>query len=184
MPLSKPVPQPTPRPPPGWRPFAAVYDGNAPVVLNGKVTGVDWVRPFVKVHMTDETTGKAWVVEGGAPEVMADSGYTREQLAAGAQVTVRGYQAKDKSCAPECMASGRDLKFADGRSRPITVANLTAKSKQAMVEAAQADVDLAQHVYEDAQIRFNVGLITKLELEAFRRDVIAAKANLAVMQAR
>jgi hypothetical protein len=28
---------------------------------------------------------------------------------------VRGYQAKDKACRPECLANGRDVTFANGR---------------------------------------------------------------------
>lgn len=101
--------------PPGWRPFAAVFDGNAPVLLKGPVVKVEWVRPRILVHMTDAASGKAWMVEGGAPEVVTANGLSREALAPGTQIVVRGYQAKDKRCEPECLANGRDITFPAGR---------------------------------------------------------------------
>ena len=98
--------------------FAAEFDGNAPVLLKGKVTKVEWINPHAWVHMTHAEAGKApqaWMVEGGTPNTLIRGGLTRDSLKAGTEIIVRGYQAKDKRCAPACKANGRDVTFADGR---------------------------------------------------------------------
>ena len=98
--------------------FAAEFDGNAPVLLKGKVTKVEWINPHAWVHMTHEEPGKpaqSWMVEGGTPNTLIRGGLSRDSLKAGTFIIVRGYQAKDKRCAPACKANGRDVTFADGR---------------------------------------------------------------------
>ena len=55
------------------------------------------------------------MVEGGTPNTLIRGGLTRDSLKAGTEIIVRGYQAKDKRCAPACKANGRDVTFADGR---------------------------------------------------------------------
>jgi len=98
--------------------FAAEFDGNAPVLLKGKVTKVEWINPHAWVHMNHEEPGKApqaWMVEGGTPNTLIRGGLTRDSLKAGTAIIVRGYQAKDKRCTPACKANGRDVTFADGR---------------------------------------------------------------------
>ena len=98
--------------------FAAEFDGNAPVLLKGPVTKVEWINPHAWVHMTHTEAGKApqqWMVEGGTPNTLIRGGLTRDSLKAGTSIIVRGYQAKDKRCAPACKANGRDVTFADGR---------------------------------------------------------------------
>lgn len=182
--------------PPGWRPFAAVFDGNAPVVIKGKVTSVEWVRPRIQVHMVDTATSQAWKVEGGDPDVAAAAGMTREVLARGAEISVRGYQSKDKTCAPECLANGRDITLVDGRKLFVGVAAATphaspalavtparAEARAAVIRSAQADLDLARRAYDEANRRFVAGLITSLDLQDFKRDVAAAEARLAVAKA-
>lgn len=94
--------------------FAAEFDGNAPVLLKGKVTKVEWINPHAWVHMTNDADGKPWMVEGGTPNTLLRSGITRDSLKAGTQIIVRGYQAKDKRCSPDCKANGRDVTFPDG----------------------------------------------------------------------
>ena len=98
--------------------FAAEFDGNAPVLLKGKVTTVEWINPHAWVHMMHVEPGKpavAWMVEGGTPNTLIRGGLTRDSLKAGTDIIVRGYQAKDKRCTPACKANGRDVTFADGR---------------------------------------------------------------------
>jgi hypothetical protein len=98
--------------------FAAEFDGNAPVLLKGAVTKVEWINPHAWVHMSHAEAGKApqaWMVEGGTPNTLIRGGLSRDSLKAGTQIIVRGYQAKDKRCAPACKANGRDVTFADGR---------------------------------------------------------------------
>jgi hypothetical protein len=94
--------------------FAAEFDGNAPVLLKGKVTKVEWINPHAWVHIVNDADGKPWMVEGGTPNTLLRSGITRDSLKAGTQIIVRGYQAKDKRCSPDCKANGRDVTFPDG----------------------------------------------------------------------
>ena len=95
--------------------FAAEFDGKAPVLLRGKVTRVEWINPHAWVHMVNTADGKPWMVEGGTPNTLLRSGITRDSLKAGTEIIVRGYQAKDKRCLPDCKANGRDVTFTDGR---------------------------------------------------------------------
>jgi hypothetical protein len=98
--------------------FAAEFDGNSPVLLKGKVSKVEWINPHAWVHLDVVEPGKApvaWMVEGGTPNTLLRSGITRDTLKVGTEIIVRGYQAKDKRCLPDCKANGRDVTFTDGR---------------------------------------------------------------------
>jgi hypothetical protein len=98
--------------------FAAEFDGNAPVLLRGTVTKVEWINPHAWVHVAVAKAGggtQVWMVEGGTPNTLLRSGLTRDSLKPGTNVIVRGYQSKDKACAPACKANGRDVTFTDGR---------------------------------------------------------------------
>jgi hypothetical protein len=104
--------------------FAAEFDGDAPVLLPGKVTTVEWVNPHAWIHMEvteGDNAGEAWMVEGGTPNTLLRNGLDRNMLRPGTDIIVRGYQAKDKRCLnnrltnePTCKANGRDITFADG----------------------------------------------------------------------
>ncbi len=98
--------------------FAAEFDGNAPVLLRGSVTKVQWINPHAWVHVAVPKAGGGtvvWMVEGGTPNTRLRSGLTRDSLKPGTALIVRGYQSKDKSCTPACKANGRDIIFTDGR---------------------------------------------------------------------
>jgi hypothetical protein len=98
--------------------FAAEFDGNRPVNLQGKVTKVEWINPHSWIHidakMPDGTT-VAWMVEGGTPNTLLRRGITKDSLVIGTEIVVRGYQSKDALCTPKCRANGRDITFPDGR---------------------------------------------------------------------
>ena len=98
--------------------FSAEFDAKAPVTLNGPVTKVEWINPHTWIHMTNQLPGgktEEWMVEGGTPNTLLRSGLTRDSLKPGTNVIVRGYQSKDKACAPACKANGRDVTFPDGK---------------------------------------------------------------------
>jgi Family of unknown function (DUF6152) len=98
--------------------FTAEFDPNAPVLLKGKVTKIEWINPHAWVHVAalkDDGTNEAWMVEGGTPNTLLRAGITRDSLKIGTEIVVRGYQAKDKNCKPACKANGRDVTFPDGR---------------------------------------------------------------------
>lgn len=98
--------------------FAAEFDANAPVRLQGKVTKVEWVNPHAWVHMAvigPDGKSTSWMVEGGTPNTLLRQGLSRNTLKVGTEIVVRGYQSKDRHCQPACKANGRDVTFPDGR---------------------------------------------------------------------
>jgi hypothetical protein len=95
--------------------FAAEFDATAPVLLRGKVTRVEWTNPHAWVHVMDEKTNKAWMVEGGTPNTLFRAGINKDSLKVGTEIIVRGYQSKDRLCTPECRANGRDVTLANGQ---------------------------------------------------------------------
>ena len=98
--------------------FAAEFDSNAPVLLKGKVTKVEWINPHAWVHInvvTPEKPDQEWMVEAGTPNTLLRAGVNKNSLRPGVDIVVRGYQSKDHLCSPICKANGRDLTFPDGR---------------------------------------------------------------------
>ena len=107
-----------PAPAPAHHAFAAEFDANAPVLLRGRVTKVEWINPHAWVHLEVVEEGAAavpWMVEGGTPNTLLRAGINKNTVAIGTQIVVRGYQSKDKACKPACKANGRDITLADGR---------------------------------------------------------------------
>lgn len=98
--------------------FTAEFDGDAPVLLRGKVTRVEWINPHAWVHLDavqEDGTTVAWMVEGGTPNTLLRAGINKNSLVPGTEIVVRGYQSKDHACTPSCKANGRDVTFPDGR---------------------------------------------------------------------
>lgn len=94
--------------------FAAEFDANRPVHLDGVVVMFEWVNPHSWLHIdvtTEDGTVERWRVEGGAPSTLLRRGWNRNSLPAGTRITVDGFQAKDGS--PR--ANARDIVFPDGR---------------------------------------------------------------------
>jgi hypothetical protein len=97
--------------------FASEFDASRPVLLRGKITRVEWINPHTWVHIeveNEDGTRAAWMVEGGTPNTMLRAGFTRDTLAAGTEIVVRGYRSRDPNCIPACRANGRDITFPDG----------------------------------------------------------------------
>ena len=93
--------------------FAAEFDANSPVELDGTVVRMEWVNPHVWIHldvtMADGTTER-WMVEGGTPNALFRRGFTRQGLTPGTELFVDGYRSKDGSR----KANGRDITLPDG----------------------------------------------------------------------
>jgi hypothetical protein len=104
-------------PAPAHHAFQAEFDGNIPVMLQGKVTKVEWINPHTWVHIDVVSDGvtQEWMVEAGTPNTLLREGINRDTLKPGEQIIVRGYRAKDARCRPACKANGRDVTFLDGR---------------------------------------------------------------------
>jgi hypothetical protein len=84
----------------GHHSFAAQYDSNKPVTLQGTITKVEWMNPHTYFYLdaVDEAgkTG-SWAVEGGAPNVLYRQGWKPTTLKQGDKVTIVGSRAKDGS---------------------------------------------------------------------------------------
>jgi hypothetical protein len=94
--------------------FAAEFDANKPVQLEGVVTKMDWINPHSWIHLDVTTPGgevQKWMVEGGATNALLRRGWNKNSLPAGTKIKVQGFQAKDGSF----RANGRDITFEDGK---------------------------------------------------------------------
>ena len=78
--------------------FAAEFDIAKPVTLKGVVTKVEFMNPHVWIYIdvTDDSGSvQHWQCESGAPNVLSRSGWRKDSLQAGEQVTIEGFRAKD-----------------------------------------------------------------------------------------
>lgn len=79
--------------------FSAEFDAAKPVKLTGIVTKVEWTNPHVwfYINVKDATTGQVtnWGAEMGPPHGLQRSGWRRETLKIGEEVTVDGFLARN-----------------------------------------------------------------------------------------
>src|SRR5690349_8491478 len=95
--------------------FAAEYDANQPITLQGQIARIDLVNPHAWLYLeTKDADGKVvrWNVEMGAPNNLIRRGVTKATLPIGETVTVDGYRAKDGSTT----VNGRQIRMSDGRT--------------------------------------------------------------------
>ena len=94
--------------------FAAEFDANKRLQLEGTVTKMEWINPHAWMHIDvkkPDGTSEEWMIEGGTPNTLLRRGITRDSLKVGTIVKVDGYQAKDGSK----RANGRDLTLQNGQ---------------------------------------------------------------------
>jgi hypothetical protein len=85
------------------------------VSLTGSVTKLEWMNPHIWVYLdVKDASGGVdhWQCEGGAPNTLTRSGWNRDSLKFGDQITIDGFLAKNgsKTC------NMRVVKLSDGRS--------------------------------------------------------------------
>jgi hypothetical protein len=93
--------------------FAAEFDIEKPVQLQGKVTEVEFMNPhsWIHIEVTDASGETAeWEIEGGTPNTLFRRGINQNTLAIGTEIVVEGYQSRDGAN----RASGRNLTLTDG----------------------------------------------------------------------
>jgi hypothetical protein len=94
--------------------FAAAFDENRPINLQGTVTKVELVNPhswiWIDVKGKD---GKVvnWGIEGGPPSNLFRNGITKASLPIGTEIKLFGYQAKSG----ESKGVGVFVEYLDGR---------------------------------------------------------------------
>lgn len=78
--------------------FAAEFDADKPIDLQGTVTRIKWVNPHSWLYFdVADKDGKVtnWGVEFGAPNQLARIGLTKADVAPGTKVHIKGYLAKN-----------------------------------------------------------------------------------------
>ena len=95
--------------------FAAEFDVNKPVTLQGVLTKMEWVNPhgwiYVDVKKPDGTV-ENWSIEAGGPTQLLRRGLRKEDFPAGIEVTIKGYRSRDGSFT----ANGQSVTMKDGRN--------------------------------------------------------------------
>ena len=98
----------------GHHSFAAAFDENRPLNLEGVVTKVELVNPhsWVWIDVTNEDgTVTNWGLEGGPPVNLFRNGINKNTLPVGSEIRVFGYQAKTG----ENKGVGVFFEYPDGR---------------------------------------------------------------------
>ena len=98
----------------GHHSFAAAFDENRPLNLEGVVTKVELVNPhsWVWIDVTNEDgTVTNWGMEGGPPVNLFRNGINKNTLPVGSEIRVFGYQAKTG----ENKGVGVFFEYPDGR---------------------------------------------------------------------
>lgn len=99
--------------------FAARFDRNRPVQLQGRVIRMEWANPRCRIHIDviDSKTGRhsQWIVEGGSPAVLLRKGWTRKTLTPGMEIITVGPRSRDGSNHASCA----DISFPDGRQMSL-----------------------------------------------------------------
>jgi uncharacterized protein DUF6152 len=94
--------------------FAAAFDENKPINLQGKVAKVELVNPHAWIWLdVTGTDGKVtrWGIEGGPPTNLLRNGITKFSLPVGTDIKLFGYQAKSG----ESKGVGVFVEYLDGR---------------------------------------------------------------------
>lgn len=81
--------------------FSAEFDADKPITITGIVTKVDWTNPHVwlYVNVKDEATGRManWGAEMGPPHGLQRTGWRRDTLKIGQEVTIKGFMSRNGS---------------------------------------------------------------------------------------
>ncbi len=88
--------------------FAAEFDVNKPIKMEGKLVKWDMVNPHSWFHI--DVKGTMWMVEGGSPNQLIRTGVTKNTVKIGTTLIIEGYLAKDGSN----KAVGRNFILPDG----------------------------------------------------------------------
>jgi hypothetical protein len=94
--------------------FAAEFDGNKPVRLEGTLTKIEWTNPhsYFYIDVKDNAGNVVnWGCEGGGPGALSRRGFKRGDIKLGDKIVVDGYLAKDGSH----LVDARRVTLPDGR---------------------------------------------------------------------
>ncbi len=113
--------------------FAAEFDRNKPIKLEGSVVKFEWVNPHSWIHIKVNRGGKVetWRVEGGAPSALLRRGWNRNSLPAGTKIIVNAFRSRDG----DTRASAAEISFPDGRE--LSLGNPTTEAAAAAAKRAK-----------------------------------------------
>jgi hypothetical protein len=80
--------------------FAAEFDGNKPIRLQGTLSKIEWTNPhsYFWVDVQDDAGNvTTWGCEGASPSALSRQGFQKGAAKLGDQMVVDGYAAKDGS---------------------------------------------------------------------------------------
>jgi len=92
----------------------SAYDETTPVAIKGTVTEFAWANPHVQIYLdAKDDNGKVsrWTVETLSPAKLSRTGWSKDSVKPGDQVTLTFYAAKNGSAVGYLLK----LVFADGR---------------------------------------------------------------------
>jgi hypothetical protein len=108
--------------------FSAEYDANKPLKLTGKVVEMRWSNPHAWIYIN--VTGKdgkvvKWAWETGGANALYRRGWRKEDLIAGTELVIDGFQARNGSTT----ANATSITFSDGRRLFAGSSNPSAPTK-------------------------------------------------------
>ncbi|HLI83366.1 MAG TPA: DUF6152 family protein [Bryobacteraceae bacterium] len=96
--------------------FAAEYDSKQLITLKGVLTKVEWTNPHAYIYLdVKDESGKVttWSLEGYPPNTLKRTGFARDLLKVGDELTVTAYKAKDATVT----GAAREVTFPDGTKK-------------------------------------------------------------------
>jgi hypothetical protein len=96
--------------------FAAEYDSKQLITLKGVITKVEWTNPHIYFYLDVKDESGAvtnWSLEGYPPNTLKRTGFPKDLLKVGDEITVTAYKAKDATNS----GAGREVTFSDGTKK-------------------------------------------------------------------
>jgi hypothetical protein len=108
--------------------FAAEYDDKKPTKIAGKVAEMRWSNPHAWIYL--DVTGadgkvERWAFETGGANALFRRGWRKEDLPAGTELVIDGWQARNGSNT----VNARSITFKDGRRLFAGTSNTNAQEK-------------------------------------------------------
>ncbi len=124
---------------PAHHSFAAEFDQNKVVMLNGTITEMEWVNPHAMIHLAvknEDGSVTDWRIEGNTPNSLLRAGLTKKSLEPGTRIAVRGYRAKSG----DPIASGSSILFKDGKK--LSLGSSADAGQSAVLDWVASDEEL------------------------------------------